>query len=136
MSAMKSLFVFAFSLLSLGLLAQNKEVNTFFDNGMVKSTYRYTNTKNYEVINFYASGKMMESGRFVNGKMDGNWTAYAENGVRISEAFYKNGEKSGEWRIYDDSGALRYKILYDANRIVSAVNFDANGNSIAETRTR
>lgn len=133
---MKNLFVLIFALMGFGLFAQVKEVHTYFDNGMIKSTYRYNNTRNYEVFNFYPSGKLMESGRFAGGKMDGAWISYAENGIRTGEAFYKNGEKSGEWKIYDESGMIRYKINYDANRIVSAVNFDANGNSIAETRIR
>ena len=132
---MKKLIGFAFVLLSLSLSAQNNEVKTYYDNGMVKSSYRYTSARNYEVINYYRNGKAMETGRFVNGKMEGVWVTFAENGVRNSEGNYRNGEKSGEWKVYHDNGVLRYKIVYDANRIVSAVNFDAHGKAVAETHT-
>jgi antitoxin component YwqK of YwqJK toxin-antitoxin module len=125
------LFLFA---LSLELSAQ-RELKTFFDNGTTKSSYKYTDLNNYEVSNYYISGKLMETGSFVNGKMNGMWTAYNENGFKSGEAFYTNGIKNGEWKIYDETGAIKYKITYADNHIVSALNFDAAGKAVAETRT-
>ncbi len=132
---MKSL-LFAFLFSSVALLAQNKEINTFYDNGAIKSTYHYSDASNYEVINYYISGKIMESGRFINGKMDGTWISYNESGLKSGEALYVRGEKSGDWKMYDETGSLRYKISYANNRIVNAVNFDALGRSIAESKSR
>lgn len=136
MFEMRKLLVLVFACLSFGLMAQNKEVHTYYDNGGLKSTYRYTSAQYYEVINYYPSGRIMETGRFVNGKMHGTWITYSEAGIRSGEASYKNGERSGEWKLYDENGQVRYKALYDANRIVNSVNIDANGNAVAETRTR
>jgi antitoxin component YwqK of YwqJK toxin-antitoxin module len=121
---------------SVGLFAQNKEINTFYDNGAIKSTYHYSDASNYEVSNYYMSGKLMETGRFVNGKMDGTWISYNESGLKSGEASYVRGEKSGEWKMYDETGSMRYKIVYANNRIVNAVNFDASGRSIAESKSR
>jgi antitoxin component YwqK of YwqJK toxin-antitoxin module len=131
---MKNLMLCLLVAISCELSAQ-KEVKTFFDNGVVKSSYKYTDLNNYEVTNFYTSGKPMETGSFVNGKMNGLWVSYSEAGLKSGEATYVNGIKSGEWKIYDESGALKYKILYADNHIVSASNFDAAGKAVAETRS-
>jgi antitoxin component YwqK of YwqJK toxin-antitoxin module len=128
--------LFAFLISSVGLFAQSKEINTFYDNGAIKSTYHYSDASNYEVVNYYISGKIMESGRFVNGKMDGMWVSYSESGLKSGEASYTRGEKSGEWKMYDETGSLRCKVMYANNRILNAVNFDASGRSIAESKSR
>jgi len=132
---MKSLLLICL-LSTSGLFAQNKEINTFYDNGGTKTTYKYKDASNYEVVNYYISGKIMETGRFVNGKMEGNWISYHESGLKSGEAFYTHGEKNGEWRTFDETGSIRYKIVYANNRIINAVNFDASGKSIAETKSR
>ncbi len=133
MCAMRSLIVLAFFIMSLGLTAQNREVRTYYDNGTLKSTYRYTSASNYEVTNYYPSGKIMESGRFINGKMDGAWTSYAVNGIRTSEGLYKNGEKIGEWKLYDDNGSLRQKLVYEANRVINSTPYHRPANAVAES---
>jgi len=130
---MKNLVLCFFVVISFELSAQ-REVKTFFDNGTTKSSYKYTDLNNYEVTNFYTSGKPMETGSFSNGKMNGLWVSYSEAGVKSGEASYVNGVKSGEWKIYDESGALKYKIMYADNHILSASNFDAAGKAVAETR--
>jgi antitoxin component YwqK of YwqJK toxin-antitoxin module len=130
---MKNLVMVLMVTISCQLSAQ-KEVKTFFDNGSVKSVYKYTDLNNYEVTNFYISGKPMETGSFANGKMNGLWVSYSETGLKSGEATYVNGMKSGEWKIYDEFGALKYKINYADNHIISASNFDAAGKAVAETR--
>jgi hypothetical protein len=102
---MRNVVLFFLVTISFELSAQ-RELKTFFDNGTVKSSYKYTDLNNYDVSNFYTSGKLMETGSFVNGKMNGLWTSYSENGVKSGEAFYSNGIKSGEWKIYDEVGSL------------------------------
>jgi antitoxin component YwqK of YwqJK toxin-antitoxin module len=131
---MKNVVLFFLVAISFELSAQ-RELKTFFDNGTTKSSYKYTDLNNYDVSNFYITGKLMETGSFVNGKMNGLWTSYSENGVKSGEAFYLNGIKSGEWKIYDEVGSLKYKITYADNHIVSALNFDTAGKTVAETKT-
>jgi antitoxin component YwqK of YwqJK toxin-antitoxin module len=132
---MKSFLVIILAFFSVATFAKGKELKTYYENGALKSKYVYSDASNYEVINYYSNGKLMEAGKFVNGKMDGLWISYNVQGMVAGEANYLNGEKSGDWKIYDDSGSLRYKITYSANRIVNAVNYDAAGNSIADTKT-
>ncbi|HPH82928.1 MAG TPA: hypothetical protein PL185_10160 [Flavobacteriales bacterium] len=132
---MKNLLLFLFVAVSLSVNAQNKELTTFYDSGVMKSRYVYTNAQNYTVSNYSTTGKLIEKGSFVNGKMDGVWTSYNESGVKTAEAYYTNGNKSGDWRIFDETGNLRYVMSYDSNKLVHATNFDAAGKTVAETHT-
>lgn len=129
---MTRFFVLLFVGMAINLSAQTKELKSFYDNGIVKSVYRYSSTQDYEFTNYYPSGKVMESGRFVNGKMDGLWTSWSESGIKTAESRYTNGERNGEWRVYDESGALRYKVVYDANKIVSTTG-NAPSKSVAQS---
>ncbi len=125
-----------FVLISVFANGQNRELSTFFDNGNIKSRYEYTSTQTYSFSNYYQSGKLMETGSFMNGKLDGPWFTYNEAGFKTAEAFYKEGEKIGEWKIFDELGALRYKITYDSKKIVKASNFDPKGHEIAEMHAK
>ncbi|MFM2285279.1 MAG: hypothetical protein RLZZ543_776 [Bacteroidota bacterium] len=129
---MKKLLVLLFVCASISLMAQNKELTTFYDNGTIKSKYVYEDSQTYIVSNYSALGNLIEVGHFENGKMDGSWTSYNEQGIKTAEAFYSNGVKTGDWKIFDEVGALRYLITYDSNKIVNAKNFDSAGNSVAE----
>ncbi len=130
---MKKLLLFLFVVASISLVAQNKELTTFYDNGVVKSRYVYTNSQNYTVTNYFPSGKPMETGSFVQGKMDGSWVTYNESGIKTAEAFYAQGNKTGNWKIFDEVGSLRYLLSYDSNKIVSVTNFDSAGKAVAES---
>jgi len=133
---MKNLLLIVLVFVSVSVVAQQKELRTFFDNGTVKSVYIYSSSENYHVTNYFTNGKMMETGQFVNGKMDGVWTSFNEQAVQTGEATYSEGVKTGDWKIFDASGAIRYKITYANNRIVTATNFDQAGKLVAESHSR
>lgn len=133
---MKNLILIVFLFASVSMMGQTKELRTFFDNGSVKSIYLYTSADNYQVTNYHTNGKIMETGQFVNGKMEGIWTSFNEQAVQIGEASYSDGLRTGDWKIFDASGALRYKITYANNKIVTATNFDQAGKLVAESHSR
>ena len=122
--------------ISISVKGQNRELSTFFDDGNIKSRYEYTSTQTYSFSNYYQSGKLMETGSFLDGKLDGTWLTYNEAGFKTAEAYYKEGEKIGEWKIFDELGALRYKITYDSKKIVKASNFDPKGHEVAEMHSK
>jgi antitoxin component YwqK of YwqJK toxin-antitoxin module len=121
---------------SMFSFAQQKELHTFYDNGTIKSTYQYTDENNYQVTNYYPSGSVMETGAFVDGKLNGVWTSFSASGIKTGEAVYSLGQREGEWKMYDESGNLRYSISYAANKMVSANSYDINGKLVAETHSR
>jgi len=77
---------------------------------------------------FYASGKLMETGMFKEGKKDDKWTRYNENGSIAGIGFYSLGKKTGTWLVYDDTGKKRFEMTY-ANGEKTGVwtNWDENG---------
>ena len=51
-------------------------------------------------------------GTFRNGKKEGPWVRYHDNGQLSSKRTYKNGEKDGPWVGYWSNGQLFYKGTY------------------------
>ena len=65
--------------------SQQKNVQLEDVNGLVKATYLFNN------------GNIEQQGFFKDGKLDGIWTSYDENGNKKSVAEYKEGVKVGKW---------------------------------------
>jgi antitoxin component YwqK of YwqJK toxin-antitoxin module len=133
---MRNFMIASLMICSLYSFAQQKELHTFYDDGSLKSTYRYTDENNYQVTNYYPSGAIMETGSFADGKLNGVWTCFSSSGIKTGEASYRSGLREGEWNMYDESGNLRYSISYVSNKMVSANRYDVNGKLVAETHTR
>ena len=53
-----------------------------------------------------------EQGSFKNGKRDGAWVTYHENGQLQSKGNYKNGKWDGAWVYYHDHGQFWSKGNY------------------------
>ena len=51
-------------------------------------------------------------GSFKNGKRDGSWLSYWENGKLQSKTNHKNGKPEGSWVSYHLNGQLRDKGQY------------------------
>jgi antitoxin component YwqK of YwqJK toxin-antitoxin module len=54
---------------------------------------------------YYASGKLEQKGRYDNkGRPQGSWKWYYENGKLWREELYRNGKRDGEFKDYDEEG--------------------------------
>ena len=51
-------------------------------------------------------------GRVVNGKREGRWTFWYENGQLLSRINHKNGKREGLYERYYENGTLRYRGHY------------------------
>jgi hypothetical protein len=51
---------------------------------------------------FYDNGQVQQEGFFENGKLEGYWVAYNEDGTKKASGFYKEGVKVGKWFFYKD----------------------------------
>ena len=47
---------------------------------------------------------MAEKGNYKNGKKDGDWVSYWEDGNLLAKGVYKNGEMDGDWVGYWEGG--------------------------------
>lgn len=73
-------------LISVGCL-QAQEVKPLFEKEgkLVKATY------------FHDNGNIKEQGFFKDAKLEGTWTSYNEDGLKIAIAQYDSGKKVGKW---------------------------------------
>jgi len=60
-------------------------------------------------ISYHDNGQLMSKGDYKNGKSEGSWISYHDNGLLMSKGDYKNGNQEGSWVGYMDDGQLRYK---------------------------
>jgi antitoxin component YwqK of YwqJK toxin-antitoxin module len=83
-----------------------------------------------EEKHFHINGELKMSGKFLNGKREGEWKAYFDNkqlqssgvykdGLRTGlakiyypdgqlyiDGFYENGKQTGHWKFYNEAGKL------------------------------
>jgi len=69
-----------------------------------------------------------EQGSFKNGKREGAWVEYFENGQLKSNGHYKNGKYEGAWVFYYESGQLYARGNYKNSKLKGAwVSYYENG---------
>lgn len=49
----------------------------------------------------------------MNGKEDGPYIVYRENGIPFYQGNYSQGERVGIWEFYNEEGELEHTIDYD-----------------------
>lgn len=66
-----------------------------------------------EVVEHYPNGVLKISGVSVDGKRNGHWESYYENGYKWSEVEYKMGAKQGDIVVFYQNGMMRYQGRYN-----------------------
>jgi antitoxin component YwqK of YwqJK toxin-antitoxin module len=117
---MKKLMMIAVGLLlGLGVMAQGHEVikQEFYANGNIKAKYVQIDTDWVEVVYFFESGVIKETGFFHKGKVAGKWITYNENSQLVAMGEFTNGKRSGSWSYFVD-GELAHSKNYDTTDLV------------------
>ena len=57
-------------------------------------------------VRYHENGQLGDKGDYKNGKKEGPWVHYHENGQLGAKADYKNGKKEGPWVYYHENGQL------------------------------
>ena len=60
----------------------------------------------------YPSGALKSRGSLVEGRREGPWTEFWENGEVLMSGRYRDGKREGEWSFYYDDGSLRSRGRY------------------------
>ncbi len=63
-------------------------------------------------IAYHDNGQLYYKGEYKDGKQEGVWVGYWENGQLDYKGEYKNGKREGEWVQYWNNGQLNYKAKY------------------------
>lgn len=73
----------------------------------VQNTQNKTNSEKFRKRIIYRS-----KGDSINGKKEGEWQTYYNNGTIKNKGIYLNDHKIGVWSVYYDTGELEKEILY------------------------
>ncbi len=73
-----------------------------------------------KITNYYDDGNVKETGYYLKGKLDGNWTEYRTDGSIKIKAFFKEGKKEGTWIVYSEDGGTLYELVYTDNRLMDS----------------
>jgi antitoxin component YwqK of YwqJK toxin-antitoxin module len=113
---MKNLLVIAAVVLMFtGLNAQGVSAN------VEKEVVLEKVEKNIDMAFVYQNAVLIEKGLLVNGKREGVWQSFNENGTLATEASFSKGLKNGVWNIYQGSN-LKYVLHYQNDSRVQANN--------------
>src|SRR5690554_179640 len=82
----------------------------------------------------YIGDRLYSITNYKNGKEDGKYTRYANNGNIIEQGKNVNGFSKGIWVEYYDDGSLKSKINHDKSPSEIIVEYYENGNLKAETK--
>ena len=63
-------------------------------------------------VDYHDNGQTKTKGTNKDGKRDGPWVYYHDNGQLWAKGTYKYGKKDGPWVYYYDNGQLWYKVTF------------------------
>lgn len=115
----KLMMMMAVILFSVGVMAQGHEVikQEFYASGQLKAKYVKVDAAWVEVVYFYESGVIKETGYFYNGKLAGKWITYNENSELVAMGEFADGKRVGSWSFFVD-GQLAHSKNYDTTDLV------------------
>ena len=86
-------------------------------------------------VSYHDNGELSSKGTYKNGERDGPWVTYHISGKLLLKETLKNGEREGPWEYYFVNGRLREKGTYkNGKREGVWVDYDKNG-TVNETLT-
>ena len=80
-----------------------------------------------DVFKKYLGGKTEYEGSYKDGKEDGKWTYWYENGQKKSEITYKDGKRElyTEWH---ENGQKRFEATFKDGELIEETRWDEDGN--------
>lgn len=97
----------------------------------------------HQVKENYPSGKLKAEGEKIDGKMEGQWKFYFENGNLSGIGSYSNGDggdvgitgipnngRVGEWVLYYENGKMQSKRQYENGKEISGLYYSGAGEEL------
>jgi len=95
--------------------------------GKIQGTFK-DGKKNGPWVKYHDNGQLYYKGTYKNGKLDGPWVSYHKNGRLWSKGTFKDGKEVGPWIEYHKNGQLEEKVTYkNGQRRGSWVRYDNDG---------
>jgi antitoxin component YwqK of YwqJK toxin-antitoxin module len=109
-----------------GIIAQE-----FHPNGKVKST-RFSDGACERFMAYYETGRVKEIGAFREGRRDGVWQQFDENGAVLARAQFLNGQRQGTWEFRDPANRLKVRLQYVKGVLARGEQYGDSGELIAQ----
>ena len=86
----------------------------YFENGRVDGEFLYENGIHHGDFTYYykENGKILQKGRYVNGKMEGLLISYYPSGILKEDVMLVNGVTEGPFREFSEEGILQAQGVY------------------------
>ena len=110
---MKNYLIISLLIFSVGFCQSKKEYHIndlLFDDGIVKM--KFSNEIPNGRVYFWNSKNKVYIGNIKNGKQDGFWTLWYENGRKIMEGTFKNGEQDGLHTFWYENGKEETRVRF------------------------
>ena len=65
-----------------------------------------------EFVEYFDNGQMRRTGKYVNFRPDGEWVSYQPTGAKLMLERYKDGKQHGYQIAYDDAGKFANRVYY------------------------
>ncbi|MES2766598.1 MAG: CHAT domain-containing protein [Bacteroidota bacterium] len=86
------------------------EATNYYEDGSVKAIGHYINGKaNGEYISYFENGKLHEKSLYKNDVLDGLSVVHFDNGQKNFEGNYINGKYDGNWTVWKSDGSVEAK---------------------------
>jgi len=72
--------------------------------------------KKFSDVPFSGEVQGQWQGYFLDGKKEGEWTTYHDNGQLESKGFYKDGRENSDWIFYFDNGQKATELAYELGK--------------------
>jgi antitoxin component YwqK of YwqJK toxin-antitoxin module len=118
---MKTLVSVVMSIMVLGVFAQEPVKKEFYKDGTLKAEYVLNSETSIWASFYHPNGTVREMGKYEEGKPDGFWQSWDQEGSKLCEAQYSHGVKDGKWLFWKDQGSTQYEVHYDDNEIVNTL---------------
>ncbi|MDR1725074.1 MAG: hypothetical protein LBR28_01615 [Bacteroidales bacterium] len=116
------------TLISAGLTADNEIVNIsirqngfekkyiFYESFKLKEAWTFKgNILNGQSTAYFENGNVQSIHNYVDGMQDSIYIVYTENGTKLYNGQYKKGIKVGKWDFYNSDGTFARSEIYDEN---------------------
>jgi hypothetical protein len=125
---MKNHIIISLLILLVGCSTSQKEydinnINYRYDGYIKKFSDEKVNGKVFQMIDDI----QVPLGKMKNGKKDGLWTGWDDNGQKKSKGTYKDGKMDGLWTLWYDNGQKMYNGTFKNGELLSYIAYLENG---------
>ena len=103
----------------------------FHPNGKVKST-RFEDGTGERFMTYYETGRVKEIGAFRQGRRNGVWKQFDENGAVLARAEFINGVRQGTWEFRDPANRLKVRLQYVKGSLARGEQYGDRGELVAQ----